>query len=182
MKSFLKIWLHVRIAVNVFLLYSLIRGASFFFISSIILLLEFWNIIFAGISKPPCSFWTCNFTPNFPACLTKTWASFDINFGRWPTVTFSLLINAIAYLSWIKDCGSSSCLADKIEPIGASQNNLKIWYPRTQQFTAKTNYFSRKIYISSSNTYFSCHCINAIVVYFIKPCLNARLCSQYQIN
>ena len=75
----------------------------------------------------------------FPACLIIKCVSFDIRFGRWPTVTDSLLINAIAYLSWTKDCGSSSCLADKIEPIRASQNDLKMWYPRTQQFTAKTN-------------------------------------------
>ena len=117
-----------------------------------------------------------------PAFLTKKCASFDINFGRWPTVTESLLINARAYLSWTKDCRSSSSLADKIEPIGASRNDLKIWYPWVQQFTAKTNSFSRKISISSSNKYFSCYCVITIVVYFIKPCLNAKLCSQYQIN
>ena len=182
-----KIWLHVCIAI-VFLLYSSIRRASFFFISSIILSFQFWNTIFAGISKPPCSISKeYLFEPVishliFPACLTKKCASFDTNFGRWPTATNSLLINAIAYLSWTNDCGSSSCLDDKIEPIGASQNDLKIWYPQTWHFTAKTNSFSRKIYISSSNKYFSCHCVNAIIVYFIKPCLNAKLCSQYQIN
>ena len=91
----------------------------------------------------------------FSACLTKKYASFDINFGRWPTVIDSLLFNATAYLSWTKDCGSYSCLVDKIEPIGASQNDLKIWYPWTQQFTAKTHFFSRKISISSSNKYSS---------------------------
>ena len=64
-------------------------------------------------------------------------------------------------MSWTKDCGSFSSLADKIELIGASQNNLKIRYPRTQQFTAKTNSFSGKISIYSSNKYFSCHCVNA---------------------
>ena len=42
--------------------------------------------------------------------------------------------------------------------------------------------FSRKISISSSNKYLSCYCVNSIVVYFIKTCLNAKLCSQYQIN
>ena len=87
----------------------------------------------------------------FSACLTKKCDSSDINFGRWPTVTDSLLVNAIAYLSWTKDCGSFSYLADKTEPIGASQNDLKVWYPRTQQFTPNTNSFSRKISISSSN-------------------------------
>ena len=170
------------------MLYFSITGASFFFIFSIILLFEFWNIIFAGISKPPCSrseeylFEPVISHLIFPACLTKMCASFDINFGRWPTVTDSLLINAIAYLSWNKDFWSSSCLADKTESIGASQNDLKIWYQQTQQFTAKTTSLSRKIYISSSIKYFSCHCVDAIVVYFIKPCLNVKLCSQYQIK
>ena len=161
MKFFLKIWLHVCIAINVFLLlYSSIRGASFFFIFSI-LSFEFWNITFAGISKPPYSrseeylhepvIWHLI----FPACLTKKCDSFDINFGRWPTVTDSLLINAVAYLLWTKDCGSSSCLADKIEPIGASQNDVKIWYPQTQQFTAKTNsLFSPPCLISYLTTIF----------------------------
>ena len=81
-----------------------------------------------------------------PSCFTKKCASFDINFGRWPTVTESLLVNAIAYLSRTKDCGSSSCLADKIEPIGASQNDLKIWYLRTQQSATKTNAFLEKVF------------------------------------
>ena len=88
---------------------------------------------FAGISKPLCPRLEEHlFEPVvahliFSACLTKKCASF----GRWPTVTNSLLINAVAYLLWTKDCRSSSCLADKIEPIGASQNDLKIWYPQT---------------------------------------------------
>ena len=110
-----------------------------------------WNVIFAGISKQSRStseeylFETVILHLILPACLTKTCASFDVNFGRWPNVTDSLLINAIAHLAWTKDCGSSSCLADKIEPIRASQNDLKIWYPRTQQFAGKANYFSKKI-------------------------------------
>ena len=71
-----------------FLLYSTIRGASFFFISSIILSFEFLNIVFAGISKPLCSrseeylFEPVISHLNFPACLTRKYASFDINFER----------------------------------------------------------------------------------------------------
>ena len=88
-------------------------------------------------------------------------------------------------MSWTKDCVSSSCLADKTEPIGASQNDLKIWYPRAKQFTAKTNSFSRKISISSSNKYFSCHVVNAIVAYSIKSCLNhshQKLCLNLSVS
>ena len=107
-----------------FLLYSSIRGANFFFISSIILSFEFWNIIFAGISKPPCSRDLSEPVIShliFPVCLTKKCVSFDKNCGRSPTATAIVLINAIAYLSWTKDYRSSSCLADKIEPTGASK-------------------------------------------------------------
>ena len=125
-------------------------------------------------------FLTCNFTPNFPSMLNKKDCQFRHKFWEM-THCNQLTINAIAYLSWTKDCGSSSCLADKIEPIGACQNDLKI-YPRRQQFTAKANLFSMKISIFGSNKYFSYHCVNAVVVHFIKPCLNVKLCRQYQIN
>ena len=67
-----------------------------------------WNLQTTLLQIGRVSFWTCNFTPNFPSMLNKKGASFDINFGRWPTVTDSLLINLIAYLSWTKECGSSS--------------------------------------------------------------------------
>ena len=101
---FKKNWLHVRIAINVFLLYSSIRGANLFFIFSVIVSFEFWNIIFAEIFKQTTllkigrvSFWTCNSTPNFPSMLNKKVCQFRQKFWRLPTVTDSLLINAIAY-------------------------------------------------------------------------------------
>ena len=135
---------------NCFLFYSSIRGASFFLISSIILSFEFWNIIFAIISKPPCPrSEEYLFEPVIShlillACLTKTCVSLDINFGRWPTVTDSLVIYAIAYLSWTKYCGSSLCLADKTRPIGASQNDLKNMISTNTAIHSKNKFFFKE--------------------------------------
>ena len=79
-----------------------------FFSYSFLWILKYY---FSWISKPPCSrskkylFKPVISHLIFPACLTKKCASFDINFGRWPTAADSLLINAIAYLSWTKIAG-----------------------------------------------------------------------------
>ena len=64
------------------------------------------------------------------SCLWKKYLSLDINSGIWPTVTKSVLTNVNTNLSCISDCGSTSCLVIKIEPTGASQNDLKIWSSR----------------------------------------------------
>ena len=53
----------------------------------------------------------------------KKYVSLDINLGILATVTESLLTNATANLSFINDCGSSSCLAIKTNLTEASQND-----------------------------------------------------------
>ena len=85
----------------------------------------------AGISSPLCSksfkYFLSPVISHFicPSCLRKKYVSVDINLGVWPRLTESLLTNAIENLPCINDCGSSSCLAIRTEPMRASQNDWK---------------------------------------------------------
>ena len=70
-----------------------------------------------------------------PKYLTKKCASFSLNLRRQPTVTKAILANAATYLPRNKNCGSSTCWVNNVEPIILKL--FEIWFPQTQQFTAE---------------------------------------------
>ena len=108
------------------------RWFNFSFMTFVIFLFVLLIVNLAGMSSTPCCKSFEYFLPpeishfTYLPCLRNKYVSLDMNMGIWPTVTESLLPNAIANMSCINDCGSSSCLAIKTKPREASQNGWKM--------------------------------------------------------